>query len=252
MNTEFTGKSVIVTGGGSGIGRAAVGLLAELGAFVTVADVNVAAGEAAVAAVNAMGRGRAQFVTTNVADEGSVRSLVEAAVMITGRLDGAINGAAIVQHGKPLCELATSEWDACMNVNLRGLFFCTKYQILAMLNGDGGAICAISSIAATMAFTNSPDYCASKAGVTGLVRSAAYDYGRHGIRVNALLPGATNTPLSERARALRPTDAPTLTIPSARRAEPVEIARSAVWMISPGASYLNGSCVTVDGGMSIA
>ena len=246
------GKSVIVTGGGSGIGRAAVELLVDLGAFVTVADINVGASEAVVESVNAAGRDRAQFVATNVADEASVRSLVETAIALTGRLDGAINSAAIVQHGKPLCELTTPEWDACMNVNLRGLFFCTKYQILAMLRSGGGAICAISSIAATMAFTNSPDYCASKAGVTGLVRSVAYDYGRYGIRVNALLPGATDTPLSERARALRPADAPALTIPSARRAEPIEIARSAVWMISPGASYLNGSCVTVDGGMSIA
>jgi len=243
---------VIVTGGGSGIGRAAVGLLAGLGANVTIADVDVAGGEAVAAAANAAGPGNARFVRTDVADEGAVRALVERATAWTGRLDAAINGAAIVQHGKPLHELATAEWDACMNVNLRGLYFCTKYQLIAMLPGGGGAICAIASVAATMAFTNSPEYCASKAGVTGLVRSVAYDYGRHGIRMNALLPGATDTPLSARARSLRPPDAPLLTIPSARRADPVEIARSAVWMISEGASYMNGACVTVDGGMSIA
>jgi 2,5-dichloro-2,5-cyclohexadiene-1,4-diol dehydrogenase 1 len=248
---EFRGKSIVVTGGGSGIGRAAVELLTALGAAVTAADVNAPAGESVAAAANRAGPGRAQFVRADVADESAVHALVGAAVAFGGRLDGAINSAAIVQHGKPLAELSTAEWDACMAVNLRGLFFCTKYEILAMLPA-GGAICAISSIAATMAFTNSPDYCASKAGVTGLVRSAAYDYGCRGIRVNALLPGATNTPLAERARTLRPPDAPLLTIPSGRRAEPLEIARAAVWMISHGASYMNGACVTVDGGMSIA
>jgi NAD(P)-dependent dehydrogenase (short-subunit alcohol dehydrogenase family) len=251
-SSQWLDRSVIITGGASGIGRAAAELLASNGAIVTIADLDAAAGETALASVKAAGGGQAQFVRTDVADETAVRGLVDSALALTGRLDGAINSAGVLHRGKPVQELSVAEWDFCMSVNLRGMFLCIKYQIAAMLKSGGGAICAVSSTAAIMAFSNSPDYCASKAGVTGLVRSVAYDYGRHGIRCNALLPGATDTPLSVRARALRPPDAPAVHIPSARRAQPDEMARSAVWMISQDASYMNGASVSVDGGMSIA
>jgi 2,5-dichloro-2,5-cyclohexadiene-1,4-diol dehydrogenase 1 len=248
----LNGKSVIVTGGGSGIGRAAVELLVEAGCLVTVADLNEPGGHEVVTTANGRGPGRAIFVHTDVTAEADVAAMVAASVAMAGRLDGAINSAGVVQHSKLLHELDASEWDACVNVNLRGMFFCMKHQIGAMLKTGGGAIVAVSSIAAVMAFNNSAEYCSSKAGVHGLVRSTALDYGAVGIRANALLPGATNTPLSARARAMRPKDAPALTIPSNRRAEPVEIARGAVWMISDDASYMNGACLSLDGGMSIA
>ncbi|MFC4313854.1 SDR family NAD(P)-dependent oxidoreductase [Steroidobacter flavus] len=244
-------KSVIVTGGGSGIGRAAVELLVGHGAIVTVADINEAGGREVVESVNANGARRAQFVRANVADEAEVKAMVEAAEAFGGRLDAAINGAGIGQLGKKVHELDASEWDAHMAINLRGMFLCMKYEIAAMLKVGGGSICAISSVAAVMGLTTSPEYCAGKAGVNGLVRAAAIDYAKQGIRINALLPGATNTPLAVKAAATKPKDVGPMTLPNGRRAEPVEIARGAVWMISDEASYMTGSCLTLDGGLSI-
>jgi NAD(P)-dependent dehydrogenase (short-subunit alcohol dehydrogenase family) len=246
------GKSIIVTGGGSGIGRAAAEILVSRGARVTIADLNETGGRAVVEAANAAGPGKAQFVRTDVSNEESVRAMVEAAVSAYGRLDGAINAAGVVQHWKVLHELTAEEWDFVCNINLRGMFFCMKYQIEAMLRTGGGAIVAISSAAATMAFGMSPEYCASKAGVTGLVRGAAVDYARSGIRINALLPGATATPLVERALATRPASLGSISVPMERMAEPAEIARGAVWMVSDESSYMTGSCVTIDAGLTIA
>lgn len=248
----LAGKSVLVTGGGSGIGRAAVELLAAAGCAVTVADLNEPGGREVVAAIDDRGVGRARFVRTNVADESEVRAMVEAAVELGGRLDGAINAAGVGQHAKLLHELSASEWDACVNVNLRGVFLCMKHQIEAMLKAGGGSIVVISSIAAVLGLVNSAEYCASKAGVTGLVRAAAIDYAKSGIRVNALLPGATMTPLAMRSLALKPREVGPLPIPNGRMAQPVEIARGAVWMISDEASYMSGSCMTLDAALSIA
>lgn len=248
----MNGKSLIVTGGGSGIGRAAVEILVSRGAYVTVADINETGGRGVAEAANAAGPGKAQFVRTDVANEDSVRAMVEAALAAYGRLDGAINAAGVVQHWKLLHELTAAEWDFVCNINLRGMFFCLKYEIEAMLGSGGGAIVAISSAAATMAFGRSPEYCASKAGVTGLVRGAAIDYAKSGIRINALLPGATLTPLVERALATRPASLGSISIPLERMAEPAEIARGAVWMVSEDSSYMTGSCVTIDAGLTVA
>jgi 2,5-dichloro-2,5-cyclohexadiene-1,4-diol dehydrogenase 1 len=173
-------------------------------------------------------------------------------VAFGGRLDGAINAAGVPQLGKKLHELESAEWDAHFAVNLRGVFLCMKYQIDAMLRGGGGSIVVISSIAAVLGLQTSPEYCASKAGVTGLVRSAAIDYAKQGIRVNALLPGATRTPLAMQALATKPPGVGPMPVPNGRMAEPAEIARGAVWMVSDDASYMSGSCMTIDAGLSIA
>jgi len=248
----LAGKSVIVTGGGSGIGRAAVELLVDAGCMVTVADVDEAGSNVVVAAVNEAGKGCAQFIRTDVADENDVRAMVAAAISWCGTLDGAINAAGVAQHAKLLHELSSTEWDRCVNINLRGVFLCMKYQIEEMLKRDGGAIVAISSIAAVLGLVNSAEYCASKAGVTGLVRAAAIDYANKGIRVNALLPGATRTPLAMRSLSMKPKDVGPMPVPMGRMAEPIEIARGAVWMISDEASYMTGSCMTLDAALSIA
>jgi len=245
------GKSVIVTGGGSGIGRAAVELLCHSGARVTVADLNEEGGNAVVRSV-ASGSGRAQFVRTDVSSEDSVKALVAAAVSAYGRLDGAINAAGVVQHWKRVHEISTPEWDFVVNINLRGMFFCLKHQIAAMLETGGGAIVAVASIAANLGFPMSGEYCASKAGVMGLVRAAATDYAKAGIRVNALLPGSTRTPMVERALATKPKElGGPIAVPTGRMAEPAEMANGAVWMISDEASFMTGSALTLDAGMSI-
>jgi NAD(P)-dependent dehydrogenase (short-subunit alcohol dehydrogenase family) len=245
------GKSVIVTGGGSGIGRAAVEILCDAGAFVTVADLNEDGGSAVVAKVRD-GNGKAQFVRTDVSDEESVRAMVAAAVSAFGRLDGAINAVGVLQHWKRVHEISAAEWDFVVNVNLRGMFFCLKHEIASMLKTGGGSIVAIASIAANLGLPNSGEYCASKAGVTGLVRAAATDYAKDGIRVNALLPGSTMTPMVERALATKPKElGGAIAVPSGRMAQPAEIANGAVWMISDQASFMTGSSMTIDAGISI-
>jgi 2,5-dichloro-2,5-cyclohexadiene-1,4-diol dehydrogenase 1 len=245
------GKSIIVTGGGSGIGRAAVEILCDAGAFVTVADLDENGGNTVVARAGDR-NGRAQFVRTDVSNEDGVRAMVAAAVNGFGRLDGAINAAGVVQHWKRVHEISAEEWDFVVNINLRGMFFCLKHQIASMLATGGGSIVAIASIAATLGLPHSAEYCASKAGVTGLVRAAATDYAKDGIRVNALLPGSTRTPAVERALATKPKElGGPISVPSGRMAQPAEIANGAVWMISDQASFMTGSSMTIDAGISI-
>jgi 2,5-dichloro-2,5-cyclohexadiene-1,4-diol dehydrogenase 1 len=245
-------KSIIVTGGASGIGKAAALLLAKEGHRVTIADLAEAGGQETVASINASGSGRAQFVKTDVADPENVRNMVDRAVDAYGHLDGAINAAGIETTGKLLHELSLNEWNRNVGVNLTGMFLCVKFQVAAMLTGNGGSIVAVSSSAALMGMPNSADYCAGKAGVTGIVRSAAVDYASAGIRVNAILPGRTDTPMVQRIKL----NIPALTKGSRpvlldRAARPEEVAAGAVWLISDASSYVTGVCLSIDGGMTI-
>jgi NAD(P)-dependent dehydrogenase (short-subunit alcohol dehydrogenase family) len=246
----LNGKSYIVTGGGSGVGRATSKRLAEFGAMVTVADY---AGESAAetAAMITHAGGKAQAVKADVRHEDEVRNMVAAAISSFGRLDGACNAAGIAQHGKPTHEIATSEWDASHGVNLRGLFFCNKYEILAMLETGGGAIVNIASTLSSVAVVNSAEYSASKAGVLGLVRGAALDYGTKGIRVNALLPGLIDTPMLQIALNQDPNleEALYAACPMKRMSQPEEQASAACFLLSDEASFITGAALAVDGGM---
>ena len=247
--TTTKARSVIVTGGASGIGKAAVQLLAQMGDAVTIADLDASAGETLAREIASAG-GRAQFVRTDVTSNDSVRAMVDRAVAAYGKLEAAINSAGVPQKGKSLHELALEDWDFCHGVNLRGMFLCMKHEIAAML-AEGGAIVAVSSAAAVKGLINSTAYCASKAGVTGLVRAAAVDYAEAGIRINALLPGGTDTPLAHRSSAANPKVAQQVKIPIGRLATPHEIAANAIWMISDQAAYMTGACIVIDGGMTI-
>jgi NAD(P)-dependent dehydrogenase (short-subunit alcohol dehydrogenase family) len=244
-------QAAFVAGGSSGIGKAAALLLARRGYAVLVADRDEDGGRAVVEAIGAAG-GKAFFARTDVLDEASVRDAVETALARFGRLDVAINSAGVPQAGKALHELTLDEWDRCNGINLRGMFLCMKHQLRAMVAGGGGAIVAISSAAAEKGLVHSADYCASKAGILGLVRSSAVDYAPRGIRINALLPGGTDTPLATRSQAANPKLAGTLTVPMGRMAAPDEIAAAAVWLVSPEASYLTGAALAADGGMTAA
>jgi NAD(P)-dependent dehydrogenase (short-subunit alcohol dehydrogenase family) len=245
-------KSVIVTGGGSGIGRAASRLLAEAGCHVTVVDLNEGGGREAVADIKSKGAGEAQFVRADVADEADVREMVAAAEKTYGKLDGAINCAGVPQHGIPLAQITAAQWARVNDVNLRGMFLCLKYQILAMQRAGAGSIVAISSSAAVSGVPNSSEYCASKAGVTGLVRGAAVDYADKGIRINAILPGGTWTPMVESAIKLDPAlNRIVDSFPMKRFAQPHEIAATAVWLVSDEASYVTGACWLVDGALTV-
>ncbi|MCC2602396.1 SDR family NAD(P)-dependent oxidoreductase [Sphingopyxis yananensis] len=249
MATSY--KTAIVTGGGSGIGAATAMLLAQENWRVMVADIDEAGGQNIVDTIRNMG-GIADFMATNVMHEDSVSALVEATLEKFGRLDAAVNSAGVGQRGQSIWELDADAWDHCQEINLRGMFLCIKHQSAAMVGQGDGAIVAISSAAATKGLINSSDYCAAKAGVTGLVRGAAVDCAPHNIRVNALLPGGTNTPLAERSSASTPGLAGTLRVPMNRMATPHEIAATATWLVSDAASYITGASIAVDGGMAIA
>jgi NAD(P)-dependent dehydrogenase (short-subunit alcohol dehydrogenase family) len=242
------GKSIIVTGGGSGIGEAVALLLGEAGCKVIVADLGREAGDRVAAAITAAG-GTALSVRTDVSSETDVKALVDAAVTAYGRLDGACNAAGVPQRGKPMHEVTLDEWDFVHSVNLRGLFLCNKYQVAAMLE-SGGAIVNIASTAASVGFPNGAEYCASKAGVMGLVRGSAIDYATRGIRINAVLPGGTLTPMLKGAMALDPGLEPALAAvhPMNRFGQPVEIAAAARWLLSDEASFVTGAAFAIDGG----
>lgn len=245
----FNGKSIVVTGAGSGIGAAVATMLGAAGCKVSVADLN-ADSAAAVAAAIVNAGGTAQPVTANVADEASVKAMVAAAVSAYGRLDGACNAAGVPQVGRSLHEVSLEEWDRCHGVNLRGLFLCNKHEIAAMLETGGGAIVNIASTAAMVGFPNGAEYCASKAGAMGLTRGAAIDYATRGIRINAVLPGGTLTPMLKGAMANDPGLEPALAAvhPMNRFGQPEEIAGAVRWLLSDESTFATGAAFAIDGG----
>ncbi|MDB5713647.1 MAG: family oxidoreductase [Sphingomonadales bacterium] len=245
----LAGKSIIVTGGGSGIGAAVALYLAEEGAKVTVGDVNQQGGETTVQSIEAAG-GTAQFIATDVSQEEDVKALVAAAVKAFGKLDGACNAAGVSQRGKAMHEITIEEWDRCHGINLRGMFLCNKYEVLSLLESGGGAIVNIASTVSVVAVQNGAEYCASKSGVMGLVRGAALDYATKGIRVNAVLPGGTLTPMLTSATEQDPGLRKALedVHPMRRFGAPSEIAGAVLWLLSDDASFVTGSSIAVDGG----
>ena len=240
---------VLVTGGASGIGLAAVELLATQGAKVTIVDVQAEATDAAVVTVRDRG-GEALPVVASVTDPDATRDMVEQTVARWGRLDGAINNAGTSGTHALTADVEWDEWRRVIDLNLHGVFLSMKAEIPAMLASGGGAIVNTSSGAGLMGFPGLPAYVASKHGVIGLTKSAALEYGRKGIRVNAVCPGTVRTPMLE---AFTGHDEDALQgmgkmMPLGRLATPKEIAESMVWLLSPAASYVTGHAMAVDGG----
>ena len=248
---DLNGKTVIVTGAASGIGQASALVLARAGANVVVSDVTRDGGEATAEQIKAAG-GSGLFIRADLTDEGEVRSLVEAAVDAFGRLSGAFNNAGISQLGKALHELSTAEWERTLRIDLTAVFWCVKYEVLAMLRTGGGAIVNTASSLGQVAIPNASEYIAAKHGVLGLTRAAAAEYGAQGIRVNAVLPGIVRTPMVQ-ALAVDPRFATFLTKltdrhPIGRFGEPHEIGEAVRWLLSDAASFVNGASMPVDGG----
>lgn len=243
-------RSIIITGGASGIGKAAVELAVQRGWSVTIADLNPA-GEDFAAQIRSDG-GSAQFVATDVSSPDSVKGMVDSAVQAYGQLHAAINCAAITGSSKPIHEIELADWDRVHAINLRGMFLCLKYQVAAMWPHKYGAIVGISSAASRKGLPWSSDYCGSKAGVDGMIRGAAIDCAEHGIRINALLPGPTVTPMATGSTNANPALAKTRVRPMERMAAPGEIAEGAIWLVSDASSFVTGIAMPVDGGMCAA
>jgi NAD(P)-dependent dehydrogenase (short-subunit alcohol dehydrogenase family) len=251
MTGALSGKSIIVTGAGGGIGRAASLVLAAAGANVIVTDIAEEAGRATVDAIRSS-NANAIFFRADLAVERDVQALVERATSTYGRLDGAFNNAGLEQCAKPLHELTTEQWEHALRVDLTSVFWCLKYQVIAMLRTGGGAIVNTASSLGQVAIPNASEYIASKHGVIGLTRAAAAEYGARGIRVNAVLPGIIRTPmiarLSEDPQFSGLFDGLRQRHPIGRFGEPAEIGEAVKWLLSDSASFVNGAAMAVDGG----
>jgi len=249
MKKMLEDRVSLVTGGGGGIGRATALAFAEEGATVVVADVMVEGGEETVLMITEAG-GEALFVKTDVSRAEDVESLVKKTVDTYGRLDCAFNNAGIEGETASLQDMSEETWDRVININMKGVWLCMKYEIPQMLKQGSGAIVNTSSIAgltgqATIA------YGASKHGVVGMTKVAALENATKGIRVNAVCPAAVYTPMVEN---LMNSDENIKAYienmqPMGRVGQPEEISQAVVWLCSDAASFITGHAMPIDGGL---
>ncbi len=255
MTPRFKDKVALITGAGSGIGRATALLFAREGARVVVADVVVEGGEETVHQIKEAG-GTALFIKCDVSKARDVEEMIKQIVDTYGRLDFAHNNAGLIppslQDIVPTADIAEEFWDRSIGVNLKGVWLCMKYEIPLMLRQKFGVIVNTTSGAAVKAGIGNAPYNAAKAGVLQLTRTAALEYARFGIRVNAVQPGATKTPGVERLAALNPDlEKMAMATPIGRIALPEEIAEAVVWLCSDSASFVVGCHLAVDGGFTL-
>jgi NAD(P)-dependent dehydrogenase (short-subunit alcohol dehydrogenase family) len=242
---SLANKVAIVTGGGTGIGRATALAMAKAGALLVIGNRDAKLGEEVVRTIEHAG-GRAVFQVTDVSKPNDVKALVERAVKEFGRLDLAFNNAGTDGQQAPLHEQDIDKASLLFDVNIKGVFYCMKYEIEEMLKTGGGAIVNTSS---TFGLNGYPDfslYSGTKHAVTGMTKSAALDYGKRGIRVNAVAPGPIETPMLAKGFGDDPNGAPV--VPMGRTGQPEEIADPVVFLLSDEARYVTGHTFPVDGG----
>jgi NAD(P)-dependent dehydrogenase (short-subunit alcohol dehydrogenase family) len=250
----FQNKVVLVTGGGSGIGRATALLFAQQGAGVVVTDIDEPAAESVAEEIRGAG-GEALALRVDVSNSEDVGRMVARALERFGGVDISIHSAGTGGMDAPTAEHTEDVWRRVLDVNLTGTWLCMKHVIPAMLQRGGGAIVNVASVAGLIGFPKHAAYAASKHGVVGLTRTAALEYGRHGIRINAVCPGFTRTPMvtdqmlggsaeAEQQLAAR--------VPLGRLAAPEEIAAAIIYACSDGAGFMIGHTLVLDGGIHAA
>ncbi|MDW9486216.1 glucose 1-dehydrogenase [Sinorhizobium meliloti] len=247
------GRSILITGGASGIGRAVALRCADAGAAITITDVNVEAGTGVADEIVRNG-GEAQFVRLDVTDEAQHHAAADAAMKAFGKLDGSCNAAGKPFQGRPMHEIDPDFWESVYALNLRSVFYATRAQVPAMLDAGRGSIVNVASTAGIAAFPGGADYCAAKGGIMSATRAAALDYAKLGIRVNSVLPGATRTPMMQGQMDAFDglEDMMMAANPMGRLAEPDEIAYAVRWLLSDEASFVTGTMLIVDGGLTAA
>lgn len=249
MARLLEGKVALITGAGSGIGRATALIFAREGARLVLSDIAAENGEESLRMVREAGA-EAAFVRSDVAKLTEVEALVAGAVSSFGRLDCAFNNAGIDGRMGKVTECSEENWNRTIGVNLTGVFFCMKAEIPQMLRQGGGAIVNTASAAGLTGSPGLPAYVASKHGVVGLTRAAALEYGREKIRVNCVCPGPIRTPMLGRLLTSRPEMEHRFASaePLKRLGEPSEIGEAVAWLCSDAASYVTGHAMSVDGG----
>ncbi len=249
MAGQLEGKVSLITGGGSGIGKASALAFAREGSKVVVADVNVEGGDETVRLIQDTG-GEATFVRADVSNAGDVSAMVSHAVQTYNRLDCAFNNAGISGGRGRIHEYTEDDWSRVLDINLTGVWLCMKYEIIQMLNQGGGAIVNTASVMGLVGGSRSPAYGATKHGVVGLTKTGAVDYAQESIRINAVCPGYIRTPMIEQGILSDPVAEERVVSrhPMHRLGTPEEIAEAVVWLCSDAASFVTGTAMTVDGG----
>jgi len=249
---NFDGKVALVTGASSGMGLATARAFADAGACVVLADVREELVKAEAQKLGASGH-KAIAVRCDVSDDEQVSAIVDRTVAEFGRLDAAFNNAGVMARIAPTAESTREDWERVIGINLRGVWSCMKYELRQMERQGSGAIVNNASVGALTGNPGIGSYIASKHGVVGLTRTAALEYIKHGIRVNAINPGLIDTPVARDVVAgdEQAYDEIAKHVPIGRAGSPDEIAAVVLWLCSPGASYVVGHALTVDGGMTV-
>lgn len=246
---DLSGKVALVTGAGSGIGRASAMTLASVGARVVASDINAKSGAETVSLIESA-QGSATFIQCDISQDTAVQALVDSIVNQFGQLDCAHNNAGAEGRLGPIAETDEADFDRSIAINLKGTWLCMRAEIRQMLKQKGGVIVNTASVGGLLATPYDAAYCAAKHGVIGLSKSAAIEYATSNIRVNALCPGLTRTGITDRLSAAMPDLVAAVKPPIPRMAEPAEIAGMVAFLFSDAASYMTGTAVVVDGGFT--
>ncbi|MEH2236032.1 SDR family oxidoreductase [Nostoc sp.] len=251
-NGYYTGKVAFVTGAANGIGRATALAFAREGANVVVADISEQGNQETARMIEELG-GQVLTVTCDVAQAKDVKAALDKTIETFGRLDFAFNNAGVEQKNAATAEIEEEEWDRIVDIDLRGVFLCMKYEIPLLLKQGGGAIVNTSSGAGVIGIKGGAAYTAAKHGVIGLTKSAALDYASQNIRVNAVAPGYIDTSMMDRFTGGTPEGRQKVVSeePIGRMGQPEEIANAVVWLCSDASSFVVGHALVIDGGQTV-